>query len=176
MPWSDLNSTTLPTGPNGGKLVTLSRWDQLILAVATWIANVNAGGFSLANLASLTFAAGGGITQDNPTLATLGNSWTNVSSSANQFARASYVLDKQGYVTLGGFLTPGTLAANTTIFTLPVGYRPASGHIFGVPGFNGSATVYGTVKINLDGTVQVVHIPTGLQWVSISGIHFQLLQ
>lgn len=58
---------------------------------------------------------------------TLLNGWVNYDSAWDNVA---YCLDSDGFVHVKGMIRTGTTAANTTLFTLPVGYRPARNMIF----------------------------------------------
>jgi len=94
--------------------------------------------------------------------ASFSNSWVNY---GGVHATAQYYLDTQGTVHLKGLVKDGTLPA--TMFTLPVGYRPAAKELFGII----STGAFGRVSIDTDGTVD---IDTGTNTnVSLAGITFR---
>jgi len=72
---------------------------------------------------------------------TLLNSWVQYGLG---FASAEYYRDTSGIVHLQGAVKNGTI--NTTVFTLPIGYRPATNVI--CPGWNNSAFCVITVTNN----------------------------
>lgn len=106
---------------------------------------------------------------------TLQNSWTNYSSISNQ---AGYYRDQFGIVHLRGLITGGTTTVNTTLFTLPSGYRPAYNQLFVTRASNASKTAEGAARVDVwsNGEVKIVtgdvaSFGTGA-WVSLDGLHF----
>jgi hypothetical protein len=73
--------------------------------------------------------------------------WANQSPTTN--ATTAFYRDPQGVVHLKGL--PGAGGNNTSIFTLPAGYRPSKTLIF--PGQAIGSTQIGTLTINASGTV-----------------------
>ena len=94
---------------------------------------------------------------------TFQNSWVNYENSYNP---AGYFKDSLGIVHLRGLVRSGT--NNTTIFTLPVGYRPSNRELQTIQTFN---NIIGRLDILTDGQVQVVLGNNG--WVSLDGITFR---
>ena len=93
------------------------------------------------------------------------NSWTNYDTTYNP---AGYFKDSLGIVHLRGLVKNGT--NNTTIFTLPVGYRPSNRELQAVQ-TNLDTNTIGRVDILADGQVTVV---SGSNvWVSLDGITFR---
>jgi len=91
------------------------------------------------------------------------NSWTNYDTTYNP---AGYFKDSLGIVHLRGLVKNGT--NNTTIFTLPVGYRPSNRELQAV---QTNLNIIGRVDILADGQVTVV---SGSNvWVSLDGITFR---
>ena len=91
------------------------------------------------------------------------NSWTNYDTTYNP---AGYFKDSLGIVHLRGLVKNGT--NNTTIFTLPVGYRPSNQELQAV---QTNLNTIGRVDILADGQVTVVSGSNG--WVSLDGITFR---
>jgi hypothetical protein len=72
----------------------------------------------------------GKFIQENTTLASLQNGWENYSSDDKGFYRCRYWKDKNGIVHVGGLIRNGKTNNDTTLFQLPVGYRPLGTLIF----------------------------------------------
>jgi hypothetical protein len=81
------------------------------------------------------------------TNATLQNSWVNFDATRI----AKYAKDAMGYVVIEGYVKSGTVATDTAIFTLPVGYRPAGieQELVSVSGG------YASMRINSTGVVSI---------------------
>jgi len=91
------------------------------------------------------------------------NGWINFDTTHNP---AGYFKDSLGIVHLRGLVKNGT--NNTTIFTLPVGYRPSNRELQAV---QTNLNIIGRVDILADGQVTVV---SGSNvWVSLDGITFR---
>jgi hypothetical protein len=103
---------------------------------------------------------------------TFQNSWVNY--DANTWTPAMYWKDTTGVVHLQGLVRGGAL--DTTIFTLPEGYRPLDGLIFIAPAHTGAAYGYARIDVEGSGTVSHYGIPSALThasaWLSLSGITF----
>ena len=84
---------------------------------------------------------------------TLGNSWTN--SGQGPVMQYRHVAAPYNCLQLVGDLTGGTLTDGTVIFTLPAGYRPATGQTcpFMVPGTNAAANM--RFQVNTSGAVLI---------------------
>ncbi|MBD2288039.1 hypothetical protein H6F92_04100 [Microcystis wesenbergii FACHB-1317] len=91
------------------------------------------------------------------------NGWINFDTTHNP---AGYFKDSLGIVHLRGLVKNGT--NNTTIFTLPVGYRPSNQELQAV---QTNLNTIGRVDILADGQVTVVSGSNG--WVSLDGITFR---
>lgn len=98
----------------------------------------------------------GKITQEIPKTPSLLNGWSN----ADGYAATSYWCDSCGVVHIAGVISGGTATANTDLFVLPIGYRPASTEVFN----NVSVDSNGSVKLKND--VSSTHI-------SFCGISFR---
>lgn len=107
----------------------------------------------------------GDFLQESIITPTLQNSWTNYSSA---YQNAGYWKDKCGVVHLCGLIKGGTTTAETVIFTLPVGYRPAISEKF----FAVSMNAICIIDVYSTGNVA---IKTGANsgWLSLSGISFK---
>jgi hypothetical protein len=98
------------------------------------------------------------------------NGWVNYGGS---FATAAFYKDTLGVVHLRGLVMSGT--AGTTIFQLPVGYRPGSNKIFTTRNASGS----GELRIEQDcffvcTDFQYVIATTGSNtWFSLEGVSFR---
>ena len=108
---------------------------------------------------------------------TFENSWTNAAGTTYQVAR--FVKRDEGDVLLEGVLASGTLTVDTSMFTLPTGFRPAKRLTFIAPCFT-SGGVHGqaVVRIDPDGTVRMRNASTGgiqLLELSLCGITFSAL-
>lgn len=90
------------------------------------------------------------------------NGWSNL---AGGFQTAAYYKDRAGLVRLVGVVTGGTIGA--TVFTLPVGFRPALIELF--IGVSGAAT--SRIDVQNDGQVIIKNGTNG--FVSLSGICFR---
>lgn len=78
--------------------------------------------------------------------------------------------DRDGWVTLFGFVQPGTTTADGTVmFTIPAGSRPTNSYeAFAVWAQTGLAWV----KVNSSGTVQLFNA-AGTAYISLSGVRFK---
>lgn len=107
----------------------------------------------------------GELLQESIHTPTLQNSWVNYGAA---YQGAGYWKDKCGVVHLCGLIKSGTTTAETVIFTLPTGYRPAVSEKFFAVSMNAICVidVYGTGNIA---------IKTGANsgWLSLSGISFK---
>jgi DNA-binding beta-propeller fold protein YncE len=93
------------------------------------------------------------------------NGWVNYSGTYND---AGYFKDSVGVVHLRGLVKNGTIGQ--TIFTLPVGYRPAARGIF--PSVSNS--VPGRIDVLPDG--RVIPLAGNSVWLSLEGITFRAEQ
>lgn len=64
---------------------------------------------------------------------------------------AAFTRDAMGFVYVRGLVKSGTVGSGTPIFTLPVGYRPATQRAFPVS----SAGAFGIIVVKADGSVAV---------------------
>lgn len=94
----------------------------------------------------------------------LNSPWANV-GGANPVA--SFYTDNIGNVTLKGLVNSGSVG--TSIFTLPLGYRPTTVVYYSVF----CSTGYGVITVNTDGTVVATTFPGGN--ISLTGIVFSVL-
>lgn len=100
----------------------------------------------------------------------LSSGWTNYGGN---YADCSYKKSAQGDVSIRGLIRNGTAS---TIFTLPVGFRPTKQLIFMVPNQkSGSIAELNTrIDVKTTGAVDVVHMGSN-GWVSLDGIVFSVL-
>ena len=108
---------------------------------------------------------------------TFENSWTNASNAPFQVAR--FIKRDEGDVLLEGVLASGTLTGDTTMFTLPLGFRPSKILTFITTTLT-SGGVFGSavVRVDPDGTVRMRNASTGgsqLLELSLCGINFNAL-
>lgn len=109
----------------------------------------------------------GGLLLNNPDFVapTLLNSWVNYGSG---YSTAGYYKDKESVVHLKGFITGGTTTTNTSLFFIPVGYRPAETRVFTVASGNGT---FGRVDVTPLGEIRFI---SGLNTnLSLDGISFR---
>jgi hypothetical protein len=88
----------------------------------------------------------------------LQNGWTNV--SVREVTK--FIKGMDGLVRVKGITGNGAVAANTILFTLPVGFRPASRCIFQTYIYT-SGDVFGTalIRVDPDGAVRLQYASTG---------------
>jgi len=95
------------------------------------------------------------------------NNWTNYNTATH----ASAAFYKQmNRVEISGFIAGGTTTSGTTIFTLPIGYRPDFMTVF--PSVNVGWNPI-TLEVNMDGTVKIYNC-TSNTWVCLDGISFRI--
>jgi hypothetical protein len=85
------------------------------------------------------------------------------------YSNAAYYKDKEGRVQLRGVVGNGGAIANSTIFILPVGYRPSTSGILVFPVLNNNNAA--RVDVFPDGSVKVIAGSAG--WISLDGISFR---
>ena len=111
------------------------------------------------------------------------NSWKGYNGPP--FGNASFYKDSSGVVHLSGLTcsensqdptvcTSGTLiGATVPIFTLPVGFRPASQLLFTTLSYGGSNYEHTRIDVTTAGVVELISPPNGGEnWVSLDGISF----
>lgn len=104
-------------------------------------------------------------TSEDPwTSPTLINSWTNFGSP---YALAGYYKDGLDIVHLRGLIKGGSVG--TTIFALPIGYRPSAREAFLT--FCGASSVTARIDVDSSGTVQFMSGAT--DYVSLSSVSFR---
>lgn len=134
---------------------------------------IKTGASGLVTLASLTvtgtFIPPAPTWTDASTLMTAaGNGW--VDFGGGVFAEAAYTKDALGWVHLRGLVKSGTI--NTTIFTLPVGFRPAQQCIFATAAAN-AANVYQRLDVTAGGIVRQDSAAAGTNvYQSLEGVRF----
>jgi hypothetical protein len=101
---------------------------------------------------------------------TYANGWgAFVNSGGTDWQAPRYKMLATGVVVLQGLLSGGTVAANTRLFTLPVGYRPLHDHVFAV-----STGGTGVCRIDVlnTGVVRMgTPLPSG--YISLDGVRFK---
>ncbi len=98
--------------------------------------------------------------------ADLQSTWVDYSST---FAHASYTRTKDNVVVLEGLIKNGPATWDTTIFTLPVGYRPEYRLIFYVGSYN-AGSGFGRVDVLTNGDVRFMQGTA--TWISLDAIKF----
>ena len=98
---------------------------------------------------------------------TLLNSWVLYSASDV----VTFYKSPDGVVNINGTIKDGTAVYGTTLFTLPIGFRPSTGQLkrFGVYSLNPAVTL-GRVEIDDAGTVAITG--GGNTLLNLSGIVF----
>lgn len=76
------------------------------------------------------------------------NSWVNFGSG---FSTAQFIKHPGGLVEVKGFIKDGTATTGTVLATLPVGFRPAEGRVFGTISNN----LIGRVDVQADGDITI---------------------
>lgn len=108
----------------------------------------------------------------NPGEPTLNTGWTNTYSTS---AQARFYKDPYGEVKVGGSVN--TAGTSTTIFTLPVGYRPIDGEPrFAVAYWTGAARVLGMLHVLVTGVVNMYGNADNLvsaQYINLDVIKFR---
>jgi hypothetical protein len=84
---------------------------------------------------------------------TLLNSWTNFGGG---YQTVGYLKDPMGFVHLKGVLLGGSGASNTTVFTLPTGYRPGA-HTHGAGGDAGVGGNVVDVQVDTSGNLTIIY-------------------
>lgn len=92
--------------------------------------------------------------------------WTHFDAT-NVYQKVSYYKGADGRVYLCGMAAAGTI--NTTLFTLPAGYRPAANREFSVASNN----AFGLVEVSSAGVVKPV--VGNNSWVSLDTVSFETL-
>lgn len=95
------------------------------------------------------------------------NGWEN---SSTDFRSAGYIKDAHGYVHLTGVIASGVTTPGTTLFNLPLGYRPSRALQF--PAFTNGGALIGGVLITILGDVQI--LSGGNISFSLCGISFKV--
>ena len=100
---------------------------------------------------------------------TLVNSWVNYGAG---FHSAGYYKDPLGVVHIRGLIKDGTVTIGTTLFTLPVGYRPSQAVLFDVAGYIPPNPASVRIDVNASGTV-TINSTADNYYLSLSGISFR---
>lgn len=96
-----------------------------------------------------------------------GSGWVDYSST---FAHATYTRTSAGVVSLKGLVKNGTATWDTTMFTLPPGYRPDTRLIFYVGSYNAGASGFGRIDVLPSGEVRFMQGTSN--WISLDSIKF----
>jgi hypothetical protein len=134
-------------------------------AIEAW--SVTADGVQAETLTADTISGFPDITQTSWFAVTFENSFENFGSG---WVECKYMKDSMGFIHVRGLAKRASAATNTTIFTLPAGYRPASGCMFACVG-NGSHI---RIDVGTDGTfkVQAASDANWNNFISFDGITF----
>jgi hypothetical protein len=106
------------------------------------------------------------IYQEPSILATLLNGWVN---NGGVVAPVSFYKDREERVYLAGTMRNGIFAANTTLFILPVGYRPAFSEFFSVHNNNTSTQI----RVDPNGVVSLWGPANNNTGLCVSSISFR---
>ncbi|QAT43432.1 pyocin knob domain-containing protein [Aminipila luticellarii] len=98
---------------------------------------------------------------------TLQNGWTNQGTLP-----CGYYKDSFGVVRLRGRITGGTFANDTTIFTLPVGYRPSCDETHYTFFYNGSSNLLAALNFHADGKIGLWGVSAN-NFLDLNGITFR---
>lgn len=105
---------------------------------------------------------------ETPYRVTYQNGWVDFNVPLNSYVE--YYKDNLGVVTIQGLCKSGTATANTTIFDLPVGYRPTGADKF-IPVITSTGIGYVTISA----TTGAVKIQSGGNgWLSFDGVSFRI--
>lgn len=98
------------------------------------------------------------------------NGWVEFGSG---YSVPGYTMDR-GRVNLRGFIKNGTVDANTSLFVLPLGYRPQ--HILTAASISneGGTPTPVTIEILTNGVVRIGAFPSGQNWLSLDNISFNI--
>jgi hypothetical protein len=97
---------------------------------------------------------------------TLLNGWVNFGSG---FETAGYYKDEFGVVHLRGLIKSGTTTAGTTLFNLPIGYRPSNNKFTIIANHN----TFAILSINTTGNVNI-NTTVSSVWISLDNISFKV--
>lgn len=105
--------------------------------------------------------------------ADLMNNWLNYGSGWSSF---EYAKDTSGTVFLKGLIKDGTLtgSGDSTVFRLPVGYRPTETRLFTISYWDAAAPTqlkHGRVDVEPDGDIRLRGL-TSNDWVSLEQLAF----
>ncbi|MAU34011.1 hypothetical protein CMN23_02680 [Candidatus Saccharibacteria bacterium] len=153
---------TLPSAQNPSQYLHIasrsSSWADIGVDPANGIVAKNRGSSYLSLNANFLNASYSGWSN-----ASLQNGWVTYSSS---FSTPQYTKTSDGLVSLKGLIRAGTASSNTTLFTLPAGYRPDNRAIL-TTASNGA---YARLDIMPDGRVFFMYGSNS--WFSLDGITF----
>lgn len=99
------------------------------------------------------------------------NSWENF---GGEYSTAGYMKDSNGFVHLKGFIKNGISTRDTTLFTLPVGYRPPEVLVIPNIASNAGAAVPFVLEILKNGSVSIGVINAANTWLCLDGISFRV--
>jgi len=94
------------------------------------------------------------------------NGWVDYNTQPGTYAGGGFMKDENGYIHLRGLIKNGT--DGTTVFTLPVGYRPLQKNIFTIE----SDDLAGRLDVDDTGEVIPASSTTSPAWISLDGIVF----
>jgi hypothetical protein len=159
----------IPTADNFGGIT----WDvgdvyaqeAGFFVIEAW--SVTADGVQAGTLTADTISGFPDITQPSWNAVTFENSFENFGSG---WAECKFFKDSMGFIHVRGLAKRASAATNTTMFTLPAGYRPASGCMFACVG-NGR---FLRVDVGTDGAfkVQAADDANWNAFISLDGITF----
>jgi hypothetical protein len=113
----------------------------------------------------------GYIINESMILASLQNGWTNYSGDNGGYTACRYWKDKNGVVHITGLVRYGTTASDTTLFTLPAGYRPRAQEMF-----HAYTATGGVCRIDVKANGDVTGSNMSSSFVSLAGITFKAEQ
>ena len=112
-------------------------------------------------------SAGARLSTETWTTLPLDNGWT---AYGSPYQSPIYRRQIDGTVQLSGLIAAGTTTVGTTVATLPIGYRPASDHVFKTSA--GAATAVADVYVRSSGAITIQNVAGTVTWLSLSGVRF----
>jgi hypothetical protein len=152
--------------PINGILITFRASDEVLFQINHgYDMSLNGYSIRLGHSVSNTWSSWNTSTLEAVSAPTLVNSWVNYDTANGR--NAGYYKDGFGIIHLQGLIRSGTSIPGTTLFTLPIGYRPTKSCYFPVSSNN----AFGSVSVDVSGEVA---IQSGSNtWLSLDGISFR---
>ena len=110
-----------------------------------------------------------GITTPTVYTPTLLNNWVNYDT---YYASAGYFKTVEGIVNIQGFIKGGIITGNTSLFILPIGFRPLKNRVMTTVYSDGAKEVFCTIIVTSDGIVKNSDPLSNNVYLSLEGISF----